>query len=57
MSTPGAWLTLAAALVFVGGIGYSVWRPRLPRMAIGLIATLLLTGTLGWLAWFSTTAV
>lgn len=56
MSGPGAWLTLAAALVFVAGIGYSVWRPRLPRMVIGLIATFLLTGVLGWLAWFSSTA-
>jgi hypothetical protein len=53
----GGWLYLLTLLVLVAGTVYSVrqWRGRM--LALGLIATLVLTAVLGWLAWFSTNVI
>ena len=53
--TTGAWLTLLAGLVLVAGAVVSLRQNQLRMRILALVATLLLTGVLGWLVWFSST--
>ena len=51
MTTLTSWLTLTAAIIFAGGVAFFAMRTGGRVRRIGLAATVVVTVTVGWLAW------
>jgi hypothetical protein len=54
--TLAAWLMLGALALFIAGMLYFSRKPNLRTRLIGVAASALAAGAIGWLAWYASTS-
>ena len=53
---PAAWLMVGALALFIAGMLYFGRQPNLRTRLIGIAASAVVAGVIGWLAWYASTS-